>query len=107
MPRRKLPITKPTPRRSHHHKATQSTIATFHTLNKRRSQLLRRINKVSEADSLKAQLDDVEREISALGGLESYQSASIHGQSVQRGGDSAKVLIEWLRELQYDKRAVR
>lgn len=31
-----------------------------------------------------------------MGGLPGYQAASIQGQSTQRGGDTSKVLIEWL-----------
>ena len=45
----------------------------------------------SEAEVIRAQID-------ALGGLPKYQEASIQGQSAQRGGDTSKVLMEWLKE---------
>ena len=35
-------------------------------------------------------------EIEASGGLKMYQEASIIGQSAERGGDTSKVLMEWL-----------
>ncbi|PHH89176.1 hypothetical protein CDD83_6570 [Cordyceps sp. RAO-2017] len=35
-------------------------------------------------------------EIAALGGLEQYQQASLQGQSLERGGDTSKILLEWL-----------
>jgi 25S rRNA (adenine2142-N1)-methyltransferase len=35
-------------------------------------------------------------EIEALGGLEKYQQASLQGQREDRGGDSSRVLIDWL-----------
>ncbi len=41
---------------------------------------------------------DVQAQIDASGGLARYQQASIQGQSVQRGGDTSKVLMEWLSE---------
>lgn len=43
-----------------------------------------------QAESLRAQLD-------ALGGLETYQQASIQGQESRRGGDSSVVLVDWLK----------
>lgn len=47
---------------------------------------------------LRQELDKICGEIDSIGGLSSYQEASKLGQSVERGGDSAKVLIVWLRE---------
>ena len=44
-------------------------------------------------------LGDVYKRQQALGGLEAYQSASILGQDEQRGGDTSKVLVKWLKEL--------
>lgn len=40
-------------------------------------------------ESLRTQLE-------ATGGLQKYQEASIQGQSSERGGDTSKVLMEWL-----------
>lgn len=39
----------------------------------------------------------LQAEIDALGGLETYQKASIRGQDKRRGGDSSKQLVEWLK----------
>lgn len=96
-------------RRSNHHKATQATIASYHTLIKRRAQLLRQIEKASDARvlTLQNEVHEVDREIDAVGGLAAYQAASKFGQSDQRGGDSARVLIAWLHELGYHRRRVR
>lgn len=38
------------------------------------------------------------REIDELGGLDMYQTASLSGQSSIRGGDSSRILVEWLTE---------
>lgn len=48
-----------------------------------------------------AQLGSIDEEILQRGGLEAYQSASIHGQTSNRGGDSSKKLIEWLEKEPY------
>lgn len=39
----------------------------------------------------------LEESIEEQGGLESYQVASITGQSASRGGDSSKLLVSWLK----------
>ncbi|KAF2158091.1 hypothetical protein K461DRAFT_274344 [Myriangium duriaei CBS 260.36] len=39
------------------------------------------------------------RDIARNGGLETYQQASLLGQSSDRGGDSSKVLVNWLKAL--------
>lgn len=36
-------------------------------------------------------------EIAALGGIQKYQQASLQGQRNDRGGDSSRVLMEWLK----------
>ncbi|KAL7421307.1 25S rRNA (adenine2142-N1)-methyltransferase [Cryptotrichosporon argae] len=51
------------------------------------------------AAELRAELAGVAAEMDGLGGLEAYQAASVLGQSGERGGDSSKVLVSWLREL--------
>lgn len=48
-----------------------------------------------------SQLGKIDAEIEKRGGLEAYQSASIHGQDSNRGGDSSKKLIEWLNQAPY------
>jgi 25S rRNA (adenine2142-N1)-methyltransferase len=84
------------------HKATQSTISSFHTLLKRQAQVKRALSRdgsSAQAAMLQAQLSEIDKAISDLGGLDSYQKASTLGQSNQRGGDSSVVLVEWLKEL--------
>lgn len=45
---------------------------------------------------------DLATEITKLGGLSRYQQASLQGQSSDRGGDTSKILLDWLpvKELQ-------
>ncbi|OLN81597.1 25S rRNA (adenine(2142)-N(1))-methyltransferase [Colletotrichum chlorophyti] len=70
-------------------KETRTLINTHHTLQKKRQQALAR-NDEKEAAAIAA-------EISALGGLDEYQKASLQGQRTDRGGDSSRLLLEWLR----------
>ncbi|KAI1854486.1 hypothetical protein JX266_000604 [Neoarthrinium moseri] len=69
-------------------KATRTLINSHHVLEKRKAQAILRGDKAEE--------DAIEKEISALGGIKSYQQASLQGQRNDRGGDSSKVLMEWL-----------
>lgn len=72
-------------------RATRSLIRNHHTLQKQlRSAVVR--NDTAAANSLQA-------EIEANGGIAKYQEASIQGQSLQRGGDSSRVLMRWLAEI--------
>ena len=70
-------------------KATRSLIRSHHNLNKAHATALA-ANDTAKAATIAA-------EIKAKGGLESYQLASRIGQSSSRGGDSSKVLVEWLK----------
>lgn len=79
---------KPTPSLSSH--TTRTLIRTHHTFRKQLSSALANRNDI-EAQNVRAQIE-------AAGGLAKYQQASIHGQSVQRGGDTSKVLVEWLSQ---------
>jgi hypothetical protein len=45
----------------------------------------------------------IQEEIDALGGLAEYQRMSAAGQSSERGGSSAKLLVEWLKGRGMDK----
>ncbi|KAI9704678.1 MAG: hypothetical protein M1820_005426 [Bogoriella megaspora] len=72
-------------------KKTRTLIRSHHRLSKLHAQALR--NGDTEAASQAAS------QITQNGGLNIYQQASIAGQSNHRGGDSSKVLIEWLHEL--------
>ena len=106
---RKVPLTSSKEKKSFQpssHKSTQSTISSFHTLLKREAQVKRRLEESTRHDKvgLCKELDEIKSSIKELGGLETYQDASKYGQSLERGGDSAKVLIAWLRELGYDKK---
>ena len=72
-------------------RATRSVIRNHHTLTKQLQSAITRNDSAAVA-SLQA-------EMKAKGGLAKYQEASIQGQSLQRGGDSSRVLIRWLAEL--------
>ncbi|KAL4806017.1 putative methyltransferase-domain-containing protein [Aspergillus unguis] len=69
-------------------KATRTLIRSHHTLLKQRAQALK--------SGDQALVDKLDAEIKSNGGLESYQIASKLGQSLDRGGDSSKVLIDWI-----------
>ncbi|KAI9864556.1 MAG: hypothetical protein M1813_003045 [Trichoglossum hirsutum] len=71
-------------------KASRTLIRSHHQLRKRHAQAIAD-GDIDAADALLAQIE-------AQGGLRLYQLASINGQSNERGGDSSKVLMEWLRE---------
>ncbi|KZZ98223.1 hypothetical protein AAP_00484 [Ascosphaera apis ARSEF 7405] len=70
-------------------KATRTLIRSHHQLHKARAQAV--------ANNDAAAVREIDQKIEALGGLESYQLASKKGQSKERGGDSSKVLLEWLQ----------
>ena len=72
-------------------RATRSVIRDHHTLTKQLKSAVTR-NDTATATSLQAEME-------ARGGLAKYQEASIQGQSLQRGGDSSRVLIDWLADL--------
>lgn len=69
--------------------ATKTLINAHHVLEKRRVQA------VAKGDV--AQQAAIDKEIAALGGIEKYQQASLQGQRNDRGGDSSKVLMDWLK----------
>ena len=77
-------------------RTTRSVVRSYHTLHKQHSTALSK-GRASEAHTIEAQIDE-------LGGLAKYQEASIQGQSAQRGGDTSKVLIEWLAEEEGDEK---
>ncbi|KAK2797764.1 hypothetical protein FQN50_009093 [Emmonsiellopsis sp. PD_5] len=80
------PTSKPTASLSA--KATRTLIRSHHQLHKARARAV--------ADGDEALIAQLDAQIAARGGLESYQLASKKGQSKERGGDSSKVLVEWL-----------
>lgn len=81
----------PRPLSSLSSRTTRTIIRSHHTLQKQLSHALA-LDNAALAASLQAQIE-------AQGGLETYQRASILGQSATRGGDSSKVLIDWLVSL--------
>ncbi|CAO1604135.1 25S rRNA (adenine2142-N1)-methyltransferase [Xanthoria calcicola] len=70
--------------------ATRSSIRKHHVLQKQLQAAVLNGDSVLK-ERLQAQLE-------ASGGLQRYQEASIQGQSSERGGDSSKVLMEWITE---------
>jgi 25S rRNA (adenine2142-N1)-methyltransferase len=84
-------------------KVTQSTISQFHTLLKQKAIVKRQIAATGEKDDdghkeLLARLVEIENKLEASGGLKAYQEASRLGQAEDRGGDSSKILVGWLKE---------
>ncbi|UNI16272.1 25S rRNA (adenine(2142)-N(1))-methyltransferase [Purpureocillium takamizusanense] len=74
--------------RSMSRKASRTLINTHHQLEKRRRQATAMGDGQAEAA--------IAAEIASLGGLDHYQQASLQGQRLDRGGDTSKVLLEWL-----------
>ncbi|KAI0166289.1 putative methyltransferase-domain-containing protein [Xylariaceae sp. FL1272] len=70
-------------------KATRALINTIHQLEKKKSQAVARGDKAAETT--------LDAEIIALGGIEKYQQASLQGQRGDRGGDSSRILLDWLK----------
>ncbi|KAF8457253.1 putative methyltransferase-domain-containing protein [Terfezia claveryi] len=79
-------------------KTSRTVINRHHTLQKKLAQA------VASGDSVTA--EGLEAEIDANGGLEWYQQASIAGQSEKRGGDSSKILMDWIKEAQPSKEMI-
>ncbi|KAB8232168.1 25S rRNA (adenine2142-N1)-methyltransferase [Aspergillus alliaceus] len=69
-------------------RATRTLIRSHHRLLKKRVQALEAQDEVL--------VGKIDAQIQENGGLESYQLASKLGQSLERGGDSSKVLVDWL-----------
>lgn len=72
-------------------KATRTLINQIHTLEKRKKQAVQNGDTAKEAA--------LEAEIASLGGIEKYQQASLQGQRNDRGGDSSKILLDWLKPI--------
>ncbi|KEZ44873.1 Uncharacterized protein SAPIO_CDS3005 [Scedosporium apiospermum] len=83
------PPTARPPKAAFSRKTARTLINRHHHLEKRRQQAIRDGDEGSAAAAA--------AEISALGGLERYQQASLLGQSKDRGGDSSRVLLDWLK----------
>ena len=69
-------------------KASRALINSHHQLEKRRARAAVAGDEMAEAA--------IRAEIASMGGLRHYQQASLQGQSIDRGGDTSKVLLGWL-----------
>ena len=69
-------------------KASRQLINKHHQLEKQRRQAADKGDKTAQAQ--------LTAELASLGGLSHYQQASLQGQSLDRGGDTSKLLLEWL-----------
>ncbi|RMZ89928.1 hypothetical protein DV736_g2854, partial [Chaetothyriales sp. CBS 134916] len=58
-----------------------------------------RLAQAKKRDEPAAAVAALEAAIEANGGLKLYQRASVTGQSRQRGGDTSKVLVDWILEV--------
>lgn len=77
------------PRASLSSQATRTLIRSHHQLNKQLE--------AAKAKGNDAEASELAKKIEDLGGLKSYQQASIQGQSNDRGGDSSALLMKWLQ----------
>jgi 25S rRNA (adenine2142-N1)-methyltransferase len=82
-------------------KASRTLINTHHQLEKQRRQAIEKGDKQTELK--------LSAELAKLGGIAHYQKASLQGQSNDRGGDTSKLLLEWLplEELRKSGKRVR
>lgn len=81
------------------HKVTRSTITAFHVLLRKKANITKKLQHAttdSERSLGQKELDVINNNISELGGLDAYQRASQLGQSKDRGGDSSRILVNWL-----------
>jgi 25S rRNA (adenine2142-N1)-methyltransferase len=69
---------------------SRAIIRTHHRLQKEHAAALKR------GDAKSA--EDIARAIEKNGGIKTYQAASKQGQAKDRGGDSSKVLVDWLQQ---------
>lgn len=82
--------------RSMSRKASRTLINKHHQLEKQRRQAAAKGDTEEQAV--------IAAELAKLGGLDHYQKASLQGQSLDRGGDTSKVLLEWLPVSELRKR---
>lgn len=79
-------------------KATKALINQIHILEKRKKQAAQSGDRACEVK--------LAAEIAALGGIETYQQASLQGQRSDRGGDSSRVLMEWLKPVEKELKSL-
>ncbi|USP75840.1 hypothetical protein yc1106_03114 [Curvularia clavata] len=82
------PISKPKERMTS--ERSRTIIRTHHRLQKEHAAALKKAD-LSTAE-------EIARAIEKNGGIKTYQAASKQGQAKDRGGDSSKVLVEWLQK---------
>lgn len=70
---------------------SRTIIRTHHRLQKEHAAAVKK----GDAEAAEQLSLDIERN----GGLKTYQAASKQGQAKDRGGDSSKVLVEWLQQM--------
>jgi 25S rRNA (adenine2142-N1)-methyltransferase len=63
---------------------------------------LRRQSELAAQKSDKEQLKSISTKLDALGGIESYQEASLQGQKNERGGDTSRMLVNWMSSIVSD-----
>ncbi|KAM3555984.1 hypothetical protein ARSEF4850_005745 [Beauveria asiatica] len=80
------PLTRPSGTMSR--KASRTLINKHHQLDKQRRQAASNGDRAAE--------EVITAEIESLGGISLYQQASLQGQSTERGGDTSRLLLEWL-----------
>lgn len=91
-PRKSLQTGRPPTFRSSHssmsRKTSRNLINKHHQLERKQRQAIAQGDKGAQSS--------IADEISKLGGLERYQQASLQGQSNDRGGDTSRILLQWL-----------
>ncbi|ANB10981.1 Bmt2p [Sugiyamaella lignohabitans] len=68
---------------------------------KRQASLQAQLDKTidpAERAGLQDEISRISKALNEEGGLDKYQQASIAGQSTTRGGDSSKILVDWLKD---------
>ncbi|KAJ7093164.1 nucleolus protein [Mycena epipterygia] len=94
--KKKIPISTIASTSSSKPKSSRTVIRQYHVLLKQQATL----QALQTRDAKTSQvLDDVNRQIDELGGLEFYQRMSAIGQGHDRGGGSEKIAIPWLKEI--------
>lgn len=78
---------------------TRKVIRRHHELLKEAASLKHRLgqNNEKERKFLEQELERVQTNIDGNGGLMNYQQASIAGQDTNRGGDSSRMLVSWIK----------
>lgn len=80
-------------------KATSSAIRAYHDMIK----TLAKARKAGDRDKVASLVDKFNK----TGGLENYQRASMQGQANDRGGDSSRILLEWLDDVKPTLKAAK